>query len=324
MKEKNACSTIRLHDLHVPAGVTLDLSNLNDGTKVLISGRMRFGFKNWHGPLMSVSGRNILVQGQASSVIDGQGYRWWDGKGNNGGKSKPSLFLANHLVDSRIESLSVLNTPVNAFTITRADNLYIHNVRIDNSLGDKKGAHNSDGFNIGLSTGVYIDGARVYNQDDCFAANSGTNITFINGFCEGGHGISVGSIGHRLSNVVKGVRVLNSKVVNSDNGVRIKTIAGASGSVSDVVFKDITLSGISKNGIVVQQDYKNSSPTGVPTSGVPITELTVENVSGTIKPGGTNVYIMCASCSQWTWENNNVTGGEKIKENKGVPPEIEL
>ena len=36
-------------------------------------------------------------------------------------------------------------------------------------------------------------------------------------------------------------------------GVRIKTVYDATGSVSDVTYKDITLSGITKYGIVIEQ-----------------------------------------------------------------------
>lgn len=45
---------------------------------------------------------------------------------------------------------------------------------IDNSAGDDAGGHNTDGFDIGSSSSVTITGAKVYNQDDCVAVNSGT------------------------------------------------------------------------------------------------------------------------------------------------------
>ena len=45
---------------------------------------------------------------------------------------------------------------------------------IDNSAGDSNGGHNTDGFDIGQSSGVTITGDKVYNQDDCVAINSGT------------------------------------------------------------------------------------------------------------------------------------------------------
>jgi polygalacturonase len=45
---------------------------------------------------------------------------------------------------------------------------------IDDSAGDSEGGHNTDGFDIGSSSNVVINGANVYNQDDCVAINSGT------------------------------------------------------------------------------------------------------------------------------------------------------
>lgn len=50
------------------------------------------------------------------------------------------------------------------------------------------------------------------------AINSGTNIIFRNGYCSGGHGLSIGSVGGRTDNIVSGVTFETSTVTNSDNG----------------------------------------------------------------------------------------------------------
>lgn len=290
----------------------------------MFSGKTTFGYKEWEGPLISISGKGILVQGSAGHTIDCGGQRWWDGKGGNGGKKKPKFFSAHNLINSNVKSLNVLNTPVQAFSISSVTNLGLYNINLDNSLGDSQGGHNTDAFDVGSSSGVYISGAIVKNQDDCLAINSGTNITFTGGNCSGGHGLSIGSVGGRSSNIVKTVRILNSKVSNSDNGVRIKTISGATGSVSDVVYDNISLSNIAKYGIVIEQDYKNGGPTGTPTAGVPITDITINKVIGTVASSGVNVYVLCAACSNWTWTNNAVTGGKKTKKNEGVPAGVKI
>ncbi|KAF8435615.1 glycosyl hydrolases family 28-domain-containing protein [Kalaharituber pfeilii] len=66
--------------------------------------------------------------------------------------------------------------------------------------------------------------------------------------------------------------------------VRIKTVYGATGSVSNFTYADITLKNITKYGIVIEQDYENGSPmaTGKPTSGVPISNVTLKDVKGTV------------------------------------------
>lgn len=38
---------------------------------------------------MSISGTSITVTGASGSLLDGDGSRWWDGEGSNGGKTKP-------------------------------------------------------------------------------------------------------------------------------------------------------------------------------------------------------------------------------------------
>ena len=128
-------------------------------------------------------------------------------------------------------------------------------------------------------------------------------------------------MGGRDDNTVSGVTFESSTVSDSQNGVRIKTVYDATGSVSGVTYKDITLSGITKYGIVIEQDYENGSPTGTPTDGVPITDLTLDGVTGTVDSSGYNVYILCASgaCSDWTWTDVDVTGGKTDSDCENVP-----
>lgn len=153
------------------------------------------------------------------------------------------------------------------------------------------------------------------------AINSGTNITFTGGTCTGGHGLSVGSVGGRDDNTVETVLFESSSVTNSQNGVRIKTVYDATGSVTGVTYKDITLSGITKYGIVIEQDYENGSPTGTPTNGVTISDLTIDGVTGTVESSAYDIYILCGSgsCTDWTWEDVDVTGGKTDSSCENVP-----
>ena len=118
-----------------------------------------------------MSGTDITVKQASGAKINCDGARWWDGKGSNGGKTKPKFFQAHKLDESSITGLKIYNTPVQGFSIL-ADHLTITDVTIDNSAGTSKG-HNTDAFDIGQSTYITIDGATVYNQDDCLAINSG-------------------------------------------------------------------------------------------------------------------------------------------------------
>ncbi|RMY12059.1 hypothetical protein D0866_14264 [Hortaea werneckii] len=324
---KADCKNIVLKDIAVPAGETLDMTDLNDGTTVSFEGTTTFGYKEWKGPLISFSGTDITIQGADGHLIDMGGDQWWDGKGSNGGVTKPKGFYAHSLTDSVITGLNIKNTPIQCFSINGAENLHVVDITIDNSevKGDvEDGGHNTDAFDVGSSTGVYISGANVKNQDDCLAINSGTDISFTGATCSGGHGISIGSVGGRDDNTVENVFISDSTITDSDNGVRIKTVYDATGSVKNVTYSGITLSGINKYGIVIEQDYENGSPTGTPTDGVPITDLTLNDITGSVGDDAAPYYILCAACSDWTVSGVDVTGGTASDECEGEPSGVSL
>ncbi|KAL4889328.1 glycoside hydrolase [Aspergillus ambiguus] len=320
---QKACSTIILSSVAVPSGTTLDLGDLPDDTTVIFEGETTWGYEEWSGPLLRISGTGITVKGASGAYLNGDGARWWDGEGSNGGKTKPKFFYAHDLTDSTISDLHIQNTPVQAVSVNGCDGLTITDMTIDNSAGDSGGGHNTDGFDIGSSSNVVITGANVYNQDDCVAVNSGTDITFSGGVCSGGHGLSIGSVGGRSDNTVDTVTFTNSEVKSSTNGIRIKATAGDTGTIKGVTYSGITLQSISKYGILIEQNYDGGDLKGSPTSGIPITDLTVENVagSGAVSSSGYNIAIVCGSgaCSDWTWKSVDVTGGKDYGSCQNVP-----
>ena len=79
------------------------------------------------------------------------------------------------MISSSISGITIKDSPVQVFSIDGAQDLAIDGVTIDDSAGDADGlGHNTDAFDVGSSTGVVISGAKVKNQDDCLAVNSGT------------------------------------------------------------------------------------------------------------------------------------------------------
>lgn len=72
---KSSCSTIILDTLTVPAGVTLDMTDLPDDTVVIFEGETTFEYEEWDGPLFAVSGTNIKVAGESAdtSILNGNG-----------------------------------------------------------------------------------------------------------------------------------------------------------------------------------------------------------------------------------------------------------
>lgn len=74
-KSKSSCSTIILDTLTVPAGKTLDMTDLPDDTVVIFEGETTFEYEEWDGPLFAVSGTNIKVAGESAStsILNGNG-----------------------------------------------------------------------------------------------------------------------------------------------------------------------------------------------------------------------------------------------------------
>lgn len=99
-KSQADCATIVLSDVAVPSGTTLDLSDLNDGTKVIFEGETTWGYKEWDGPLLQIKGTDISIEGASGATLNGNGDQWWDGEGSNGGVTKPKFFYVRFVPSS--------------------------------------------------------------------------------------------------------------------------------------------------------------------------------------------------------------------------------
>lgn len=318
-----SCTNIVLDNISMPASSTMDLTGLQPSASVIFSGTTTFGTTadDDFDPIV-VSGDYITITGTPDAVIDGNGQAYWDGVGSNGGSSKPDhFFVLKNTTGATVHDLYIQNWPTHLFYVTANYHLNMYNLLLNNTAGDAPNnrssglaaAHNSDGFDIGASDYVTLHDIQVYNQDDCVAVTSGTHITVSNMYCSGGHGLSIGSIGGKKNNTVDGVVFEDSVLVNSSNGVRIKTNSETTGSVNNVVYRNITMFNISDYGLDVQQDYLNGGPTGVPTNGVNITNIVFEDVSGTVQSDAYDYYILCGSgsCSNFTFTNVEITGGNQ-------------
>jgi len=305
----------------VPSATTLNLSKLKAGTTVTFEGKTTFAFTDWDSDLIDIGGEDITIQGAAGHIIDGNGQAWWDGQGSNGGVTKPDHFITlKSTGTSLLQNLHIQNWPVHCFDITGSSGTTITGLTLDNSAGNAPNAasgglpaaHNSDGFDVSSSNNMIITSTTVINQDDCVAVTSGSNITVSNMVCNGGHGLSIGSIGGKSNNNVSDVLFTNSVVMNSQNGARIKTNSGTTGTVTNIEWSNIQLSNISTYGIDIQQDYLNGGPTGTPTNGVIINGITMSNITGTATSDAQNYFILCGSgsCSNFDFVNVAITGGK--------------
>ncbi|CAH1106440.1 unnamed protein product [Psylliodes chrysocephalus] len=311
------CKNITVSNLKVPAGVTLEL-DLQNGTSVIFDGTVVFDNTSWVGPLIRFKGDKINVHGTEGSLLDGQGALYWDTVGGMGGLAKPYFFQIETTGGSIFKNITLLNCPHHCVIISSSD-LTLTGWNIDVSEGDKGNlGHNTDGFDIIYGENIFIENAIVQNQDDCVAINRGSNMLISNLYCSGGHGISlsVGFSKHSYRhNTVHNVTFIDCTVVRSQNGIHVKTHNdGYLGEIKNVTYKNIKFSDLVNYGVNVQQDYANGTSTGHAENNIPITNLTLSNVTGTMHGSkGMAVRILCGSvgCIDWKWSDIAIKGAKE-------------
>ncbi|KAG4047290.1 hypothetical protein JG687_00018519 [Phytophthora cactorum] len=297
------CDSIIVDSLQVPAGVTLNFTKLKDNASVSFQGTSTFGQMLWDGPLVKLQGNNLTVTGPGT--LDGQGSWYWP----QGQKvDKPVFFKLNRVVSSTLSGFNLINMPYRTFSIGNSNYTTITGLMLNSSAGDGI-AKNTDGFDLSKNDHITITKNRIYNQDDCLAMQSSTNTLFSDNYCCGSHGISIGSLGgpeQNSSTTVDGLTVTGNTIVNSTNGIRIKTIIGLKGLVTNAVYTNNELLNVT-HAIVLHSDYNKTKGgyAGTPTSLVKITNITIDGLRGTAK----DLYDIVANpdvVSNWDFKNVDV------------------
>jgi polygalacturonase len=304
----SSCDTITISSLSVPPGVTLDLTKVKNHATINFIGTTTFGTKLWDGPLVLLTGSNLKVSG--GGTLDGQGEWYWK-QGQS--VTRPVFFRLNGVDHSALSGFTLKNSPFRTFSIESSTSTTLSGLTLDSSAGNGL-AKNTDGFDLSRNNGVVIINNTIKNQDDCLAMQSSVNTTFSGNTCVGGHGISIGSLGGDVvdvSDTVSGLTVANNIIINSVNGIRIKTIVGLQGLVTGATYTNNVLNNV-ENAIVIHSDYSkaNGGYTGSPTSQVAITHITINGLTGT----ATNLYDVVTNrnvVSNWKWSRIGVMAKTK-------------
>ena len=117
---------------------------------------------------------------------------------------------------------------------------------------------NTDGIHVSSSEVINIFNTRISTGDDCISVgDSNKQITITNVTCGPGDGISIGSLGRYANRTeVRGVTVKSCKLINTWNGVRIKSWPDSASAytASDLHFEDIEMVNVS-NPVIIDQEY---------------------------------------------------------------------
>ncbi|KAG8862419.1 hypothetical protein FRB96_001489 [Tulasnella sp. 330] len=306
----SGCSAVIITAFTVPAGETITLSAAS-GATITQTGDITFAYTTATGPLITFDTDNVLYNG-GDHNINGNGALYWDGQGTDGGVAKPHPFVKFKGYGT-FEYVTVLNSPAQAISVGTTGTTVIESITVDNSAGntDSLGA-NTDGFDISASD-VTLSKNVVTNQDDCVAINSGSTIIIEDMTCTGSHGISIGSIAS--DKTVSGVKIARNTITGGLYGLRIKVMQvdsdATDASVSDVIYEENVISGITEYGVLITQSYPDND--GTPGTGAPITDINFTGGTTTVSVDSDayTLVIDCGACSgTWDFVDLDATGGK--------------
>ena len=173
------------------------------------------------------------------------------------------LIETNNLV---IEDITLKNSPFWNINPVMCKNVTIRGVKV---TAPYPGSTNTDGTDVDSCIDVLIENVDYDVGDDCIAIKSGRdkqgrrinrpteNVLIRN--CHMHRGMGGVSIGSEQSAGVKNVTVKDCVFDGTDRGLYIKSTRGRGGAAQDIVFKNITMTGIKKEMIRIEMECCHGS-----------------------------------------------------------------
>lgn len=206
--------------LHLSAGATLKLVEYgkapNNNNKIVFIGGKNKG-KNV---------TDIVIEGEGeTSVIDGQGARWWLARENGETFNPGAMIRFEQGKRFLLRNFKIQNTPGVNITISKsgkASHATIHDLIISepsSEAGKGKASHNTDGISI---WGPYVNiyNCNISNGDDNIVCDNDAQYIHVwNCYFGTGHGASIGS----FTENIKHVWFDNITMNGTTAGIRMKT-----------------------------------------------------------------------------------------------------
>lgn len=227
---------------------------------------------------------NVAVTG--GGLINGEGAPWWaTGKVAH---DRPRLIELAFVTTATVTNIHLENAGSMHLFFFGSSNISVDNVTIT----APSNSPNTDGIDFSFSHNAIVNHCNIDTGDDNVAVVSGiaessapalgsSNITVENCQFKNGHGMSIGS---GTTGGVQNITVLNCTFNGTTNGLRIKSNRTVGGEVSNVVYSNITMTGV-KHPLLFTAYYPTipSSDTPQPvTSTTPFYhDITVNNLVAT-------------------------------------------
>lgn len=98
---------------------------------------------------------------------------------------------------------------------------------------------------------------------------------------------------HNSQACVSNITVRNTYIKESDNGLRIKTWQGGTGSVTGISFENIQMENV-RNCVIVDQYYCLTKDCRNETSAVYVTDVSYRNIKGTYDVRSPPIHFACS------------------------------
>jgi hypothetical protein len=197
---------------------------------------------NYSGAWFSFTGgNNVTLRGNTDpdwGWVDGHGQQWWDIMQQT---NRPQGWLFKDVTNGIIRDMKIYKPVAWNFATTGSSHVHIFNNIILAGSDNASFPFNTDGFSAG-GTNLLFENNYVVNGDDCLTVTNGAkNITWRNSYCEGSHGLSVGSLGEggqvaSVENVLFENTIMNHTLY----AARFKSWTGGNGAAINITWKDIT------------------------------------------------------------------------------------
>ena len=250
------CSNL---DFHLEAGAvvqapaTFEAAGLPDPSTLKTQAEVKEKVKT-PDPLITANDVHDLAL-TGPGAIDGDGSHWWAWS-ERAGRAQPGR---------------VVYTRPNMVVITGCQRLLVADVTFSNSsryhlvaravtdftaervkVRAPSDAPNTDAIDFGPGTNFWIHDCDIdTGDDDICAKTGGTNILIENNTIRHGHGISIGS---PTTLGIHNMLVRHCTFDGADYAIRIKSMRGAGGDVSNIRYTDITMKNVA-NAITLYSDY---------------------------------------------------------------------
>ncbi|KUJ12430.1 glycoside hydrolase family 28 protein [Mollisia scopiformis] len=252
----------------------------------------------------TIGGEGIHVYG--GGTFNGSGDTWYAA-----GETGPIPWTIYNAQNVLVENINMVQSPFWHNFIYQSSNVEFNNINLNSIQTDGSQAHNTDGWDIYRSTNISITNSHIVNGDDCVSLKpNSTNVLVQNLYCQGSHGISMGSVGQYagVQDIIANVLVKNITMVNAKNGARIKAFGGSSsatsttgggnGYIQNITFQDFRCEKVGLP-IVIDQCYETSTAKCKKyPSKVLINDIHYINVTGTGTKSKEVVSLVCSNVCQ--------------------------